>query len=72
MGFPPCGLVIALGERDELLGHALSLLCLGVGGVDVFVSDEGCNEAAQQGLAGGRVAAQVPVLDEAAGHCEVW
>lgn len=44
---PPAGLIICLGERDELLGHTLSLLCLCVGGLDVLILHELRDQAAQ-------------------------
>jgi len=69
LGRSPAGLIVPLGQRYQLLGQPLRLLCLCVCCLDVFVLHELRDEAAQQGLARRRVAAQVPVLDEAASHC---
>lgn len=64
----PARLVSILCECDELLGEALCLLGFGVSRLNVFMLDELCDQTAKKGLARGRVAAEMPVLDEASCH----
>lgn len=68
VGLPARRLVVPLGQRDELVSHALRLLGLGPRGPDRLVLDERGDEVAQQGLAVGAAARQVAEFDGTAGH----
>ena len=60
---------VPLGQRNQLLGHALRLLRLGVRRLDVLVHHQRRHLAAQQRLARRGVAAQVPKLGVSTSHC---
>ena len=68
VGLPARRLIVTLGQRDELVGHALRLLGLGPRGPDRLVLDERGDQVAQQGLPVGAAARQVAEFDGAAGH----
>lgn len=65
----PARLVVPLCQRDQLLGQPLRLLGLCMRRLDVLVLHQLRHQAAQQRLPRRRVAAEMPVLDETAGHC---
>ena len=52
--------VAALGKRDVLVHHALQVLGLGQGRHDLLVTDEGCRQVGEHGLAVAAVAAETP------------
>jgi len=68
LGLAPRRLVVALGQRDQLLGQALGLLGFRPGRVDGLVLDERGDEVAEEGLAVRGATAEVPVAGETAGH----
>jgi len=65
---PPAGDGVSLAQRDELFGEPLRLFRFRPGGGDGFVLEEGGDEVAEESLAVGAVAREVPVFDGSAGH----
>lgn len=59
---------VLLAEGDELLGQPLGFFGFGPGRPDGLVGDEGGDEVAEEGLAVGGRAVQVPVFQGTARH----
>ncbi len=59
---------VFLAQGYELLGQSLRFFGFGPGRLDGFVGYEGGDEVAEEGLAVGGLAVQMPILQGAAGH----
>lgn len=66
--FPPAGVCVFLAKRDEFFGESLGFFGFVPGGGYGFMSEEGGDEIAEEGLSVGRFAAQMAILHCASGH----
>ena len=71
LSLQPAGAGVFLRHGDDFLGEALGFFRFGPGRRDGFVSEEGSDEVAEEGLSVGGIAAEMAEFEVAAGHDEV-